>query len=700
MAVLEDIRKKGGIIVSIVIGLALLAFVVGDFLPGGRKGRMARNLDIAEVGGRKLVAYDYENKITEVTNMYKQNTGQSNPDEQTMDMIRDQAWQVLLNETIMEEEYAQIGLIVSPEELFDLIQGPNPSPRIRQYFSDPQTGEFNRSALINFLKNKNADINAAQEWNMLEKSLLEERYVQKYSSLISNGVYIPTYIVENENLEVNKKVDFDYMLQSYFSLPDSTVKITNSELKRYYEKHKYLWEQADSRDIEYVVFNIVPSDEDRAAADEWIAKIKPEFEQAEEAFQFVRLNAKAPADNRFMAQEQLPIQIATLFDAALGTVVGPYQEEESLKLAKLVKVENRPDSVKVRQIIILPKQQTQQAATEAVVLADSIKNAIERGANFAALAAKYSADPSVSTTNGDIGWIQESQMQVGTMAEQLFSMKKGEVSTMESAQGVFVVQVTERGKEIKKVQVAILQHDILPSSRTEQILYSQASKFAIENRTEAQFDQAATDQGINKRVASYLGENDRQIPGLTSARQVVRWAYEAKRGTVSDVFTLNNAYVVAVLKNIRKKGIAPFEQVETELEFLTHKEKKAEQMATSMAEAVKTASSFAGLAESLHLVVESASGISFSTYTIPGVGVEPELIAATTSISEGNISQPVKGTNGVFVFTVKQITEPEEGTMALSKERLSRTYASRFLSESVQALHKAANIKDMRSKFY
>ncbi|MDR2038187.1 MAG: SurA N-terminal domain-containing protein [Bacteroidales bacterium] len=696
MAVLETIRNKGGVIVSVVIGAALVAFILGDFIP--RNG--SRNSDVAEVGKKKLTYQDYEQRIAEMTNRYQQSTGQSSLDERMMDMVREQAWQFMISGVVAEQEYEKIGLTVSPEELFDLVQGANPDPMIRQIpdFTDPQTGAFSRSRLMEFLKNKNLYPDAARQWVILEKELMNNRYAQKYDNLVSRGIYAPGFMVNNENLEVNKKVDFDFMVKQYSSVPDSAVKVNNTDLKKYYDENKGQWQQDASRDIEYVVFNIVPSDEDRAAADQWIEKIKPDFEKAENPQQFVNLNSHVPFDSKFYTQEQLPVQVTSIFNADMEEVIGPYQEGEALKLARLAKIENRPDSVKVRQIVIMPKQQTQEAAMEAVNLADSIKNAIEGGANFTTLALKYSSDPSVSATNGDIGWIHEIDVQAGSMADQLFSMKKGEVTKMESPQGLFIAQVTERGKEVKKVQVAILQYNILPSPRTEQLLYAQASKFAIENRTEAKFDEAS--QQLSKRVATYLGENDRQIPGLSSGRQIIRWAYEAKKGTVSDVFTLDDAYVVAVLKNIRKEGIAPFEQVVAEITVTVQKQKKAQQISATLSDAAKNAQSFSEMALGLGIPVESASEITFSSFSVPSAGIEPKLIAAATTLPEGNISQPVEGANGVYLVTVKQITEPEEGMVGEAKNRLLSTYRNRSASESLQALRKAANIKDMRSKFY
>jgi peptidyl-prolyl cis-trans isomerase D len=286
------------------------------------------------------------------------------------------------------------------------------------------------------------------------------------------------------------------------------------------------------------------------------------------------------------------------------------------------------------------------------------------------------------------------------MIETLFNLKKGELSTIESGQAVFVIQQTERGKEVKKVQIATLQYNINPSPRTEQITYSQASKFAIENRTEKQFDETAASLNLNKRMATYLGENDRQIPGLQSARQIVRWVYEAKLGQVSDVFTIDNSYVVAIVKTIRKKGFAPAKQVVVEMDFAIRREKKAAQIATQLSEAAKSVHSFSELANNLNLPIETATGVTFSAFSVSGAGIEPQLIAAAASLSEGNISQPVEGVNGVYLLTVKQIVDPEETGGEQAKERLGVTYSNRSMSESMQALRKAANLVDMRSFFY
>ncbi|MDR1671874.1 MAG: SurA N-terminal domain-containing protein [Bacteroidales bacterium] len=699
MAVLEKIRSKGGVIIFF-IGLGLLLFI----LPLDDLFNRSRNTDIGKVNEKTFSYQDYDRYVSELTQYEQQNTQSSSLDEYTTDMIYEQAWQTMVARELVEQEYRKTGLTVSAGEVFDMVQGSNPVADIRQNFTNPETGQFDRSLLINFLKNKNMSGNelAAQQWNTLEGNIIQRRYAEKYYNLIAKGLHMPAFVVNNENVELNKKVDFDYVMKTYASIPDSAINLTNADLKRYYTEHRQEWRQEVSRDIEYVVFNIVPSDEDRAAASQWVENIKEDFEKAEDIRQFVTANSVVPFDTKFYKADELPVQAAELFDAQIGDMAGPYQEGEALKLVRLASIENRPDSVKVRQIIIVPRQQTQAAAQQAVALADSVKTLIEKGADFTTLALQYSADPAVQTNNGDIGWIYESTLQAGSIGAQCFEVKKGEVFNRESQQGIFIIQVTDRGREVKKVQLGILQRNINASQRTEQLIYSQASKFAMENRTEAKFNEAVGAQNLIKRVATYIGENDRQIPGLSSARPVVRWAYEADKGAVSEVFALRDAYVVAILKEVREEGAAPLEQVVAEVNIAVKRQKKAAQISTVLLEAAKNATAFGDMALGLGLPVESASGISFSSFSVSGAGIEPELIAAVVSTSEGSISEPIEGANGVFLFTVRQVTEAPSDSIAMesAKIRLSTTFTNRAMTEVDQALRKAAKIKDMRSKFY
>ena len=700
MAVLESIRRRGGIIAIAIIGLAVLVLVIGDSI--SPEGSRVRSSDIAKVGGKTLSVHQFQIKLNEITSGYQRQFGHL--DEQMSDMVHEQAWRDFIDEELMQQAYARIGLTVSALEFRDIIFGFNPPPILRQIqaFSNPQTGEFDRNALREFLNYKDSDPNYAADWLFLERSILDDRYRQKYNELIGKGIFVPDFMAENENHEQNRTVDFDYIVQGYDIIADSLIVVTNNDLKAYYQKNINRWQQTASRDIEFVVFNVVPSAEDRIAAQEWIENIRSDFEESADPFQFIRINTRLAADTRFLTREQLPLQVIDLFDQPVGAMSVPYQDGETFKLARLLKSENRPDSINVRQIVLVPKAQTQASYNEAVILSDSIKTAIEQGADFAMLAAQYSADTNTANVGGVVGWMYDFNVQ-GSEMESLFDIARGEVSAFTfPGQGVIVMQVTERGAEVKKVQIATLQRDILPSVQTEDLIFSQASAFSVENRSEKQFNDAVAEQNLFKRTATRLGENDRQIPGFASARQIVRWAYNAKQGEVSDVFTLDNnsTHIVAILKNIHKKGFAPMDDVIVEIDMNVRREKKGEQIAAQLSEAAQNAQSFFELANSLNLPIETANGITFSTFSIPGAaGIEPELIAVATNAFEGNISRPVKGFNGVYLFTVNQIVEPDEISIQQARERLAITYFNRTMPEAMEALRKAANIKDMRSKF-
>jgi len=241
-------------------------------------------------------------------------------------------------------------------------------------------------------------------------------------------------------------------------------------------------------------------------------------------------------------------------------------------------------------------------------------------------------------------------------------------------------------------------------------VFAQANKFAVENRNAKQFDDAVAELNLNKQSAPNLAENDRQIPGLSSARRIIKWAFESKSGQVSDVFEIDNSYVVAVVKKVRKEGFASIEDVRNEVEFIIRRDKKAEIIAAQLSEGSSNVHSFSELALNLGLPVETAAGISFSSFSVPGVGVEPKLVGSVSAVSEGNISRPVEGNNGVYMFTVKQITEPDATGVLQTSERLAMTYFNRSKidqggrlnqsSEPLQAIRNAGKIEDLRSKFY
>jgi len=710
MATLERIRSKAGIIVAAVIGLALLGFILQDLFDSRKSIFRSGSSDVGKIAGEKISAQRLQKTIGEVTEDFKLQYDPSTLDKM-QDQIKDQAWQQIINEEVMNKEFKRVGVEVCSDELTDFFVGANPDPSIRQMFTDPKTGQFNKAAIQDFLKRTGDDAVVTNEQQQkerqgrlyLEKMLINQRTAAKYNALITKGLSAPKFLAKNEFVENDKKVDFNFITQSYTKVADSEIKVTPDDLKTYYSSHKYLYEQPDDRrDVEYVSFDVVPSKDDRNAAEEWINKTKPDFIAATDVELFVSQNSENPYNDRTYTQSQLPDSLGkVMFKSSVGEVYGPYFEGESYKLARLYKVLDVPDSVKTRHILIVPKEKTQEAVEKAKALADSLKNVIDKDkkADFVALAKQYSGDPGSAEKGGDVGWINEQTQFVKPYKDFAFEGKKGETKVVESQYGYHVIQVTDRSKETKKVKVAFVEHKLSPSQHTFDYIYAQAIKFASENRTYDQFNAAVAKQNLLKRPAANMGKNDRGLPGLDQSSSIVRWAFGAKKFMVSEPFTVGDKFIVAVVTSKKEKGIQPLELVRNQVELEVRKMKKAEKLIEIINKAKAGTNSIQDLALKLKTPVETAIGIDFNASYVPNAGAEPKLIAYATNFSKDKLSVPIDGNNGVYVIYITNTNTPQPSKdYADIKQRLNSSFMNKAY-DSYRALVKAANIQDDRINF-
>ena len=705
MATLEIIRKKAGVIVACVIGLALLGFIVGDFFKPGKSLFTSAKNDVGKIAGEKIPIQRFQQTESELTENYKLLNNQPNIDEKMQDQLREQAWTQIINEEVMNKEFKKVGLTVSSDELTEFFLGSNPHQYIRQMFTNPQTGEFNKAAIQQFLKRTNDDQPITDERTQkerqvrlfLEKEFFNQRINIKYTNLITKGLSVPKFLAKNLAIETDKKVDLNFFVQRYATVSDSSLKIMTSDLEKYYKSHKYLYEQTASRDIEYVSFDILPSPADRDAAEKEINKIKPEFIAATEVEDYVR--QFSPYVDRNFKQSDLPDSLGIfMFKASIGEVYGPYFENGSYKLARLFKTVELPDSVKARHILLAVKDASE--AEKVKKTADSLKTLIEKGGDFEAIAKQYSDDKGSAQKGGDLGWFKEGRM-VKPFNDAAFEAKKKEVKLVQSEFGYHIIQVMERGKESKKVKVAFVEVKLDPSKATFDKIYSEAMKFASENRTYQQFNAAIAKQNLLKKQASNLTENAKTIVDLEQARPVVKWAYTAKINEVSEPFTIgNDRYVIAALTNVKEKGTAPLEQVHSRVELEVRKLKKAEKIAEAINKAKVGVKSIQDLALKLNSPVETAMSLNFNSFSLASAGMEPKVIAVATNYAKDKLSEPISGNNGVYVLNVTNIVDPKpaknysEFIQQLNSENKGRTY------DYYPALVKSAKIEDNRSLFY
>jgi peptidyl-prolyl cis-trans isomerase D len=697
MATLETIRTKAGLLITIIIGMALLAFVLGDLLNSGKSMFGSSQFEIAEINGKSIPFAEYQKKVDELIEIYKLNSGKNTIENEVQDQISDQTWNTILQERVMENTYQDLGLAVSPEELFDMVQGKNPHPLIQQVFRNPETGQVNSANVLNFLKNMDQDPTKKSFWLYLENEISTQQRFSKFKTLVQQGLYVTNLQAKHSLNEKNQIVDFEFVAQNYATIPDTSIQVSESELKAYYEKHKNRYEQDASRDLVYVTFDILPSDEDRQMATELVNKLRPEFEKTEDNVKFVNSNSDVTFNDKNFKKTDLPAPLdSVLFDAAIGTVFGPYLDNTTFKIAKLHKILFLPDSVKASHILIKPDQNMSMEKAKARL--DSIKTLILQGGNFADFAMRFSADGSAQK-GGDLGWFTEGQM-VKPFTDACFEGKKGDLPIVESQFGVHLIQIVDKGKESRRVQVAMIETMIEPSTATYQKIFTNANQFAGTNNTREKFEAAATAQNLSKRLANNIREADKALPGLEQPREMVRWAYKSTKNEVSPVFEIGNRFVVAVLTEIREKGIAPLEQVKPEIEALVRKDKKTETIGKKMEDMMKAGKSLTDIATAMKTIVQKAEQISFSSFQIPGAGVELKVIATAVATPVGKMSSPVGGNSGVFVLKVTQATKGTATDAKMEKEQLMAGMKSRSEGQAYEAMKKIADVKDFRGKFF
>jgi len=707
MATLQKIRNRG-VFIGIIIGGALFAFIAGDALKSGGSLLTNSRNEMAEIAGESINIRDFQNRFNHSLEVNKLMSGQNSiPSDQT-ERLREQVWQQIVQEMVMNREYDELGISISSEELFDMVQGRNIDPTIRQLFQN-ENGLVDKDQVVATLKQLIAAPDGTPQkayWLNIEEAISTQRTLAKYNSLIQKGLYVPNAMVKNLATRGSKKVDFNYVVKNYNLIPDSTITVTESEIKEYYNNHQDLFKQTESRKIDYVPFAIEPSTEDYKATEKLITDLKEDFATESNNVQFIELNGDSDFNSYYFKENEITnTEVnAFAFSASKGDVFGPYFENEMYKIAKLNEVKMLPDSVKARHILIRPVNGDFQAAQ---AKADSLKALIAKGSRFADIAKENSDDQGSAINGGDLGWFTQGKM-VPAFNDAAFASKKNEITVVLTQFGAHVIQVTNMSKAVKKVQLAILDRKVEASQKTIQTAYARARTFAGNNLEKTAFLKAISDENLQRRTAN-LKRETKNIPGLENSRDLVRAAYNTDEmesillnNDNSAVFEFGDKFVVAILSDIKEDGFASVQDVVSTIKREIRKEKKAELMIAEMTKNSKGAQSLLSVAQKENLEVKTASGISFQSFQIPGAGIEPKVISTATMLEKGKMSAPVKGNQGVYMVLVTNESSDEvtDDTVDAFKNRLEQGYQYRTNYQAFQALKDNANVVDKRYKFY
>jgi peptidyl-prolyl cis-trans isomerase D len=703
MSALQFLREKAGVLVAGLIGFSLFLFVVSDFFGKGRGQRLKQKkyYEIGQIKGEYISYQDYELKLQNLLDIYKL-SGKTNIDEATNETLREQTWQQMVREKLLDPQYKKLGLGVSTEEVDELVLGNNPHQIVQQLFTDQQTGTFNKSFLVNFLKQTEVDETAKKYWLFFENEIVNDRTNTKYNNLVSRGLYVTDKQAEFENKVNSNTVDFSYIIKNYASISDSSIKINKSDLETYYANHKENYKRTASRDIEYVTFDVTPSDEDIKVTQDWITKTKQDFETAADPIQFINLSGDSRYIGFYIPFKNVPENLKDFVKKEdTKTVFGPYIEDGSYKIAKLIAVADRPDSVHVRHILISTgnKRTLETAKHEA----DSLVKLIKSGTPFETIALANSDDQGSAKIGGDLGWFTEGKM-VLPFNNACFSGKKGDLKTAETTYGVHIIEILNQSKDSRKYNLGYIDRKILPGSLTNQKAYSEASQFAGTNDTYDKFIKTIASKGLNKRVASDIAPQQKTLPGLENPRSLIMSLFQAEKGKIildnsqQAVFEVGDKYVVAYCTKAIEDGIAPLKDVENEIRFALLKDKKAEIISADFNK--NKGKSLDDIARAMNLTVQEATKIGFNSYTVGGTSNEPALIAAASVAKVGEVGGPVKGNDGVYMLSANNVVPAQGNDLKTSKDRLESTFRMRGTYEAYDALRKDAHIVDKRYKFY
>jgi len=707
MAVIGQIRKKSGLLI-VVVGVALAAFVLGDFLVP--TGQNQRSMFVGEVNGEDIPIQDFNQKVDQRLESTRNQRPNERMSQQDVYQVQQSIWNEMVEEIILADQFSTLGLAVTSEELSDQILGNNPHTFVRQSFSDPSTGAFNQQAVINFLRDLDrAEPEMRRRYLNLESMVKNDRSRSKYRNLLSKGFFMPEAFAELDHTQKNRTAEIRYSAARLTQVADSLVSISDKDLKKYYDENIHLYSTDEFRAIDYIIFEIQPSTEDRKEIANAVNKLYKEFAEIREFETFVNSVSDTRYDSSFKKESELPARIAAeLFASPVGTVVGPYIENEIYNIVRLIDQQSRPDSIKISQLLIgyatAPAGPgiNDRSKLRAEELVDSLLAILSRTpAKFEELAISFSDFPSVEEDKGEIGWVVDNDPGMSLFFNKGLGVNVGNIAKMESALGYHVVKVTEKTQPIQKVRIATITRSIEPSSETKQSVYLSASRFAGENNTLAKFNEAIENQGLNKRTADRLSPMSNRIAGIEFPRQIIRWAYSerVKIGSVSPVFEDDEKFVIAILKEILPKGTLSFEDTKEQIRPLVTNKKKGEVLAQRINSFGTT--NLREIASKLNAQIDSAS-ITFTTRNLPGFGTENELIGRIFTLEEGVSSGPIIGNSAVFVVEVKKFTDATPLNDYTSTRRLLESrFSSRITTNAyMNVLKDVAKITDNRVLFY
>lgn len=694
MAILQKTREKAGMAVSIIIALALLSFIIDPQTLETAFNAMSSRNDVGVINGKTISYLDFQQDVDKFTTINEMVTGSSAQSEQQQEQVRNAAWQSLLDRYLFVKNAKAAGIRVGEEEMKNLLAGDMISPVVSQNpaFMD-ESGNFSKDALQNLINNISQDQTGRlkEYWNYIQNTVYTQQFYAKYGSLFTNSNFQNPLMLRRAIAENNNTTNVDFVMVPNYGM-DTTVKVSGDEIRKYYESHKNMFKQNASRDMEYVVFEVKPSEADINATNEAMGKVYDEFSTTDNMKSFLARNSEKSLNEYWYKAGELSTVnsgISEFVDANAQGTSPIVSDNNVFYAARIMATAQIPDSVYVRHILL-------QGATE--TKADSLLNVLVKGENFSNVAASYSADTrsAADGEQGNVGWMTQTYMIPGF--ESVLTAQVGKPYIVKTQYGTHIVEVAKRTAPVAKKQVAILEKTALASGETFNSYYAQASKFSkIAAGKYNNYKAAVDSMGLYSHPMK-VTEATSSYGSISQAKEVTRWVFDNKVGKVSEIITVNNNYLfVATVTGIHKEGIAKIDEVKEAIRQQLYAQKASEKAAAEIAQKIQGISDLQAIADTLHSSVSTGVDVRFAS--LAGQGLDPKFIGAASVAPEGKICGPVAGTIGTYIFKVNS-----RDTGSFYTEDDARNAATQMNNYTTQmilpVMMMESDVRDHRARFY
>jgi peptidyl-prolyl cis-trans isomerase D len=694
MAVLEKIRVKFGLGASIIIALGLLSFIIDPSEITSAFQSMSNKNDVGSINGKSVSYVDFQQQVEDLTDINESLTGASAQNADQQKQLRDQAWTEDIYKYLFLKRAKAAGLNVGNEEMVDLTTGNDISPIISQIFQG-ENGDV-AANVRNFVQSLSSDQTGKMRsvWNYLQNSVYNQQYYEKYASLFAASNFENPLMMKRAIAENNNTTDVNFVMIPFGYQQDSTIKVSDSEIKSYYDSHKKLFRQQASRDMEYVVYEVKPSQSDIDAAKKALSDVLPEFASTTNLKSFILKNSDRSYSEYWNKPGDLKTVSADIDNFVWSGAEGVsdiYANGDNFYAARVIDTKAVPDSVYVRHILF--------QGSDADAKADSVLAVLKAGTeSFSNLATQYSSDSQSAADGerGNLGWLTQNYMFPGM--ESVLTAKTGVPYIVRTQYGTHIVEVTKTTEPIVKKQVAILEKDAQPSKETFNSVYSEANKFAaIAGHKYAGYKAAVDSLHVYSHPRNNMLMSTEQLGSIDDAKEVTRWVFDNKPGKVSDIITVsNNFFVIATVKGVHKDGFATVDEVSAQIKEKLYYDKLAEKTAAEIKSKIAGMTDLQAIAEKLNSSVSSQSGVTFAN--MGAAQLDPKFIGALSVAPVGKICGPVAGSIGVYVF---EVTGRDTGSFYTEDDAKARkNQENQYLSQMIIPVMSQDAVKDNRDRFY